>query len=70
MRYNILPPWDLAIPLLGIYTRTKKWSISMIHTTSCMSLKIYYADQKKPDRKRVDIVWFHLYDALEQTKLI
>lgn len=35
-----------------------------------MNLKIYYTDQKKPDRKRVDIAWFHLYDILEQTKLI
>lgn len=42
----------------------------MVHATTWMSLMDeFHTEWKKPE-KRVNIIWFHLYKALETTKLI
>lgn len=69
MRYNIFPPEICNFTSRYLHKNKKMKYIHDTHNNMHESQNLLHWP-KKPDRKRVDIVWFHLYDVLEQTKLI
>lgn len=59
-KQNVIYPYSEIISAVK-----KEWIIDTV--AACVNLKINYAEWKKPDKKWMHNVWFHLYEILEKT---
>ena len=59
-KQNVIYPYSEIISAV-----TKEWITDTV--AACVNLKINYTEWKKPDKKWVHNVWFHLYEILEKS---